>query len=353
MHKVMIVDDNMTNLIMAKKALEELYEIVPVNSGEMALEFLRDMPEPPDLLLLDVDMPNVNGFYVISEMKNNNKLANIPVIFLTAQDDETTEVEGYFLGAIDYIRKPYTTALLQKRLDIHIRLLESERRLKNYNNTLSQTLKEKTHNIVELQYAIVEMFIDLMEKRDMTAGFHARRVEKYMDVFLREVIKSGKFSIYAEDVEGFIFASKIHDIGKISISDRGLLTNVADLSLQEVEELKSHTLLGAEAIQKVIAVISQNSFLNYAYNMCRFHHERWDGKGYPDKKLTTDIPEEARILAIVNSYDEFRTKNDGRKPLTHEEAINRIRLWSGTYFDPDLVELFLAVEKDIERASLT
>ncbi len=351
MHKVMIVDDNMTNLIMVKKALEDIYEIVPVSSGEMALEFLHDMPEPPDLLLLDVDMPHVNGFYVISEMKNSQKLANVPVIFLTAQDDDTTEVEGYFLGAIDYIKKPYSTALLRKRLDIHIQLIESERRMKNYNVTLSQTVKEKTHNIVELQYAIVEMFIDLMERRDFTAANHARRVEKYMDIFLDEVIKSGKFDIFAEDAEMLIFASKIHDVGKISISDRSLLTGVADLSLQEVEELKSHTLLGASAIQKVIAVISQNSFLNYVYNMCRSHHERWDGKGYPDKLITTDIPVEARILAIVNAYDEFRSKNDGRKPLTHEEAMNRIRLWSGTYFDPELVEMFLEIEKDIERAS--
>ncbi|NLG05687.1 MAG: response regulator, partial [Clostridia bacterium] len=241
MHKIMIVDDNMTNLIMAKKALEGIYEIVPVNSGETALEFLRDMPEPPDLLLLDVDMPKVNGFYVISEMKNNSKLASIPVIFLTAQDDDTTEVEGFFLGAVDYIRKPYTTALLRKKLDIHVRILDNERQLKSVNNTLSQTIKEKTHNIVELQYAIVEMFVDLMARRDITVSEHASRVEKYMDVFLAEVIKSGKYDIFAEDAEMFIFASKIHDIGKICLSDRALLTPVSDLSLQEVEEMKSHT----------------------------------------------------------------------------------------------------------------
>jgi len=348
-HKIMIVDDNMTNLIMAKKALEDLYEIVPVNAGEIALKLLREIPELPDLLLLDVDMPKVNGFYVISEIKNNPKLAKIPVIFLTAQDDETTEVEGYFLGAIDYIKKPYTTTLLRKRLDIHMHLIESDKRLQNYNNALSQTVKEKTHNIIELQYAMVEMFVDLMAKRDPYTATHAGRVERYMDVFLAEIIKSGKFDVYAEDAEMLIFASKIHDIGKIAISDRSLHTGVAELSLQEVEELKSHTVLGASAIDRVISVISKNSFLNYAYNMSRSHHERWDGKGYPDHLIATNIPVEARILAIVNAYDEFRNRNDGGNSLTHGEAINRIRLWSNTYFDPNLVELFIKIEKIIEK----
>ena len=141
MFKVMIVDDNMTNLIMAKKVLEEIYEVVPVNAGKTALEFLRDMPDPPDIILLDIDMPDINGFYVLSEMRNDPRLADVRVIFLTAQDDPTTEVEGYYLGAVDYIKKPYTTALLRKRLDVHVQQIENERKLKRYNENLSNTLK--------------------------------------------------------------------------------------------------------------------------------------------------------------------------------------------------------------------
>jgi len=349
MYKVMIVDDNMTNLIMAKKALEEVYEIVPVSSGATALEFLKDMPELPDLILLDVDMPDVNGFYVISEIKNMPKMADIPVIFLTALDDPATEVEGYFLGAVDYIKKPYTTLLLRKRIDIHISLLESERNLKRVNERLSGALKEKIHNIVELEYAIVEMFVSLMANRSHLIAEHSMRVEKYMTIYLDAIIKSKQFDVPESDANILVFASKMHDVGKICMTDR-CLADMGDLSLMEKEFNHAHTVLGAEAVRKVMDVISKNNFMNYAYNMCRFHHERWDGKGYPDNLMTTNIPLEARILAIVNSYDSFRNQNDGSPPLTHTEAVNRIRLWGGTHFDPSLVDIFLTVEREIERA---
>lgn len=350
MYKVMIVDDNMTNLIMAKKALEDIYDILPVSSGKSAIKYLKDMPDPPDIILLDVDMPEVNGFHVISEIKNHPKLAEIPVIFLTAQEDSTTEVEGYFLGAIDYIKKPYTTALLRKRLDIHVELLETERKLKHYNDSLSGMLREKVHNIVELEYAIVEMFVSLMANRSHLIAEHSMRVEKYMMLYIDAVIKSKEFAIIDSDAEILVFASKMHDIGKICMTDR-CLAGMGDLSLQEKEFNHAHTVLGAEAVNKVMNVISKNNFLSYAYNMCRSHHERWDGKGYPDRLMTTSIPLEARILAIVNSYDNFRSQNDGAAPLTHDEAVNRIRLWSGTHFDPNLVNVFLGIEREIQAVN--
>ncbi len=346
MHKVMIVDDNMTNLIMAKKALEDLYEIIPVSSGNIALEFLQEMPEPPDVVLLDIDMPDVNGFFVISQMKNVEKLARIPVVFLTAQEDITTEIEGYSLGAVDYIRKPFTATLLRKRVDIHIKFVEAQKHNEKVNEQLQKVLSEKIHNIVELEYAIVEMFTSLMSNRSYIISEHSRRVQTYMSVFLDALIETKQFNIEEKDAEILKFASKMHDVGKICLSDR-CLADMGDLSIQEKEFNHAHTVLGAEAVKKVMDVISDNRFLTYAYNMCRFHHERWDGKGYPDRLMTDNIPLEARILAIVNSYDIFRTTNDGADPLTHNEAINRIRLWSGTHFDPELVEVFLSIQRQI------
>ncbi len=313
MHKVMIVDDNMTNLIMAKKALEDVYEIIPVSSGKIALEFLQEMPEPPDVVLLDVDMPEVNGFFVISQMKNIPKLATIPVVFLTAQEDITTEIEGYSLGAVDYIKKPFTATLLRKRIDIHVKFREEQKHNTKVNEQLQKVLTQKIHNIVELEYAIVEMCTSLMANRSFMISEHCSRVEKYMSLFLDSLIASRQFSIEETDAEILKFASKMHDIGKICLSDR-IIADMVDLSIQEKEFNHTHTVLGAEAVKKVMNVISDNQFLNYAYNMCRSHHERWDGKGYPDKLMTTNIPLEARILAIVNSYDIFRTTNDGQDP---------------------------------------
>ncbi|MCR5686706.1 MAG: response regulator [Lachnospiraceae bacterium] len=346
MFKVMIVDDNMTNLIMAKKALEDLYEIIPVSSGKIALEFLQEMPEPPDVVLLDVDMPEINGFYVISQMKNVEKLANIPVVFLTAQEDLTTEIEGYSLGAIDYIRKPFTATLLRKRIDIHVRAVQEQKHNEKVIDQLHKGLSEKIHNIVELEYAIVEMFTSLMGNRSYIISEHCIRVERYMSVFLDALISTHQFKLEETDAEILRFASRIHDIGKICLADR-YLADMGDLSIQEKEFNHAHTVLGSEAIKRVIDVVSDNRFLKYAYNMCRYHHERWDGKGYPDKLMTTNIPLEARILSIVNSYDNFRTTNDGSDPLTHTEAINRIRFWSGTHYDPELVDEFINIEKHI------
>ena len=346
MHKVMIVDDNMTNLIMAKKALEDLYEIIPVSSGKIALEFLQEMPEPPDVVLLDVDMPDVNGFFVISQMKNVEKLARIPVVFLTAQEDVTTEIEGYSLGAVDYIRKPFTATLLRKRVDIHIKFVQEQKHNEKLNERLQKALSEKVHNIVELEYAIVEMFTSLMSNRSYVIAEHCTRVEKYMSFFLDSLIESRMFPLEEKDVQLLKFAAKIHDLGKICLPDR-CLADMGDLSIQEKEFNNAHTVLGADAINKVMGVVSDNRFLIYAYNMCRFHHERWDGKGYPDRLMTTNIPIEARILAIVNGYDNFRTTNDGSEPLTHTEAVNRIRFWSGTHYDPELVDAFVNIERHI------
>ena len=343
----MIVDDNMTNLIMAKKALEDIYEIIPVSSGKIALEFLEEMPEPPDVVLLDVDMPEINGFFVISQMKNIPKLARIPVVFLTAQDDITTEIEGYSLGAVDYIKKPFTATLLRKRIDVHIKTIEERKHTEKVNEQLQKALTEKVHNISELEYAIVEMFTSLMSSRSFIISEHCTHVETYMSVFLDALINMGQFSIEENDAEILKFASKMHDVGKICLADR-YLVDIGDLSIQEKEFNHAHTVLGAEAVKKVMNVVSENKFLNYSYNMCRSHHERWDGKGYPDKIMTTSIPIEARILSIVNSYDNFRSNHEGGEPLTHSEAINRIRFWSGTHFDPELVEAFLSIEKQIE-----
>lgn len=354
MYRIMIVDDNMANLIMARKTLEEEYEVIPVSSGISALECLNDMPELPDLVLLDVDMPNVNGFQVISEMKNIPKLVNIPIIFLTAQDDDTTELESYNLGAMDYIKKPYTANLLKKRVDIQVQLLSQRRRLAEMNRSLNNLVQEKNKKNMELQYSIVGMFVDLMTKRDGFGGDHARRVEKYMDVFLSAIVRKGKYGLTADDATTICFASQIHDIGKLCISDQYLNnTRINGESEFEREAVKTHTTLGADMLSKVTQLSEgENNFLHYAHNMCRSHHERWDGKGYPDRLDGESIPIEARVLSIVNAYDNLRNiAAAGSKALSHQEALMKIKFMKFTCFDPILTDIFLSVESEIESVA--
>ena len=353
MEKVMIVDDNMANLIMARKTLEDVYEVIPVSSGISALECLNDMPDLPDVILLDVDMPNVNGFQVISEMKNKKKLMNIPVIFVTAQDDDITELEGYNLGASDYIKKPYTANLLKKRVDIQIKLVLQNRKIEEYTTGLANSVQEKVKRFVELQYSVVEMFVDMMEKRNSFSGQHAKRIEKDMDIMLSATVKSNCADISADDCATISFASKIHDLGKLCIMDKYIDASENPLVSSktfEIEAVKTHTVLGAETISKITQLASNNSnFMTYALNMCRSHHENWDGSGYPDRLSGENIPFEARVLAIINMYDNLRYGSLEGKKLTHQEAVMKIKFLKFTLFDPKLVDVFLSCEREIAK----
>lgn len=352
MYRVMIVDDNMANLIMAKKTLEDSYEVIPVSSGISALECLHDMPDLPDLVLLDIDMPNVNGFQVISEMKCTPKLAKIPIIFLTAQDDDTTELESYNLGAQGYIRKPYTANILKKHVDVQIGVIESERRMGDKNMQLAGMVQEKVKKIVELQYSIVEMIVDLMDKRDGFSGGHSKRVERYMDVLLSACMRAGKCNLSADEVSTICFASKIHDVGKICLADKFITTQPGvKKSDFEKKATETHTTMGADSIAKVAGVNLGNNFLTYALNMCKSHHEKYDGTGYPEGLRAKDIPFEARALAIVNTYDNLRMGIDEDGPVSHEAAVTRIRFMKYTSFDPELVDVFIQVQQDIFRAT--
>ena len=192
-----------------------------------------------------------------------------------------------------------------------------------------------------------------MAKRDGFSGDHAKRVEKYMDILISAMIRSGKYGLSADDGITICFASKIHDIGKLCIADQ-YLNNVKISSESEFEReaVKTHTILGADTLSKVTQLsASGNNFMNYAYNMCRSHHERWDGSGYPDKLAGEKIPVEARALAIVNAYDNFRNIAVSGKVLSHQEACMKIKFMKFTCFDAGMVDIFLSVENDINNVA--
>lgn len=353
MDRIMIVDDNMANLIFARKSLEGTYDVIPVSSGISALECLKDMPELPDLILLDVDMPNVNGFMVISEIKNTAKLAQIPIIFLTAQEDDVTELEGYNLGAVDYIKKPFTVDILKKRIDIQLQLLHNKRKIKDASANLASAIQDKDRRMAEMQNNVCQLLVDLLDKRDAYAGKHSARVERLMDAFMSSLVRHGKCKFTADEVATIAYASKLHDIGKICLKDD---INEASYHLDTASKfltdaLKTHTYLGAESIQKISGIANNSGFITYAYNMCKYHHENWDGTGYPERLDTDKIPLEARILAIVNCYDNLVNAKEESKRLAHKEAMMRIKFLKFTSFDPALVDEFILAERDIAQAN--
>lgn len=344
MYKIMIVDDNITNLSIAKGALENQYVIYPATSGEQALKLLERMKDLPNLILLDIDMPGLNGFSVISKLKTDNKVKDIPVIFLTAQDDSASELEGLSLGAVDYIKKPFSIPLLKKRLELHLQIIEQNKFLEEYNTNLEAMVAKKTNTVLELQYAIISTVSDLIGRRDGYTGEHVERTQKYVDILTYEMIRRGYGENLTEkDVDIISLTSKLHDIGKIAIPDKVLLKNNI-LDTDEFEYMKMHTTIGAEAIEKAMKLTDENDFLKYALQMAKSHHEKWDGTGYPEGIAGEKIPLVARIMAVADVYDALTSKRQYKEPMSHEAAVKIILNSSGIHFDPIVTKVFAEVQ---------
>lgn len=340
---IMLVDDIATNLMTGKAALQELYDVMTVNSGIRALELLEK--KKPDLILLDIDMPEMDGYEVLKRIKANNATSGIPVIFLTAFDDAKNEYEGLSLGAADYITKPFNEKILQKRVETHLLLAE-------HTNNLEMLVEKKTEKIVQLQEAILSTVAELVEFRDDVTGGHIDRTTLYLKVLAEKMVERGLYKelISAWDVGLLIQSAQLHDVGKISIPDN-ILNKPAKLTDEEFAVMKSHAQLGKEVIEKIIEKVDESEFLYQAALMAYTHHERWDGNGYPQGLKAEQIPLQGRLMAIADVYDALISERPYKKAFTHEEAVKIISEGKGTQFDPLLTELFYDIENEFRAIS--
>lgn len=340
--KIMVIDDNMANLNLARMALEEQYDVVPIPSGEIALASLDRIT--PDLILLDVDMPKMNGFEVISQIKHTPRpINNIPVIFLTGKNDPESECFGLETGAVDYIKKPFSFALLLKRVELHLQL-------QNYHKNLEKMVEDKTKVITELQYAIVHVMSDMVERRDGSTGGHLMRTQQYLQILLAEVKRRG---IYRDELRNinmdlYVRASQLHDIGKISIPD-SILLKEGKLSPLEFEVMKRHAALGEDAIHSAMTGVRETEFLEIAAAFAGAHHERWDGTGYPRALRGLEIPIEGRLMAIADVYDALISERPYKQPMPYDVARAIILEGNGTHFDPLLIPVFESVSSHFEK----
>jgi putative two-component system response regulator len=336
---IMLVDDNRTNLLAGKAALADDYTVLTIPSAHKMLETLEW--SKPELILLDVDMPEMNGFEAIRILKSRSETRDIPVIFLTALGETANELGGLKLGAVDYIMKPFSTPLLLKRIEMHLLLRERERALQNYNDNLQAMVAEKTKSVVKLQNKLLTAMAELVEGRDPTTGDHVANTRRYLGILLDAVIEAG---IEAERSSGWnadliIQSCQLHDIGKIAISD-SILKKPGKLTPEEFEEMKRHVLFGVGFIEKLEDGEEDVLFLQYAKTLIAFHHEKWDGSGYPHGLAGKDIPLLGRMMAIADVYDALTSERPYKKAFSHEEAAGIIVEGKGTHFDPQLVELF-------------
>ena len=350
-HKtIFLVDDDATNLAVGSGVLDESYDTLTFNSGARLLKTLEK--SIPDLILLDVAMPEMDGYEVIKILKSRTETANIPVVFLTAKNDVENEVEGLSLGALDYIYKPFSPPLLLKRIEL-ILLFESQKReIAEFTDNLQQIVDAKTRMVVELQNAVLKTMAELVECRDTVTGAHIDRTQRYLRILLDEVLEQEvyKKETSSWDITLVLPSAQLHDVGKIAISDN-ILNKPGKLTDEEFEAIKSHPVFGKKVIERIEKSTADRRFLKYAKAFAISHHEKWDGSGYPDRLKEDEIPLQGRILAIVDVFDALVSERSYKKAFTHEEAVKIIVDGSGKHFDPALVDVFRRVEHEFKKSA--
>ncbi|MDR0839152.1 MAG: response regulator [Oscillospiraceae bacterium] len=339
---VFLIDDNATNLMTGKEMLKEQYKVYPILSADIMFDLLENVT--PDMILLDVEMPEMNGYEAIRKLKENPQLRDIPVIFLTARTDMDSELEGLSLGAIDYVFKPFSAPLLLKRIENHLLLKSRETELKKINGSLEEIVHERTGQILKLQNAILNTAANLVEFRDDATGGHVARTQKYLQILVERMIETGEYyeEVSTWNIEQLIPSAQLHDVGKIAISDL-ILNKPGKLTDEEFKIMQTHAEIGEGIIRQIEIEANEHTFTKHARLIAGGHHEKWDGSGYPAGLKGTDIPLEARLMAIADVYDALVSARSYKRPMSTDEAKQIIEDGRGTHFDPTLVDVFSGV----------
>ncbi|MDL2238176.1 response regulator [Christensenellaceae bacterium OttesenSCG-928-K19] len=329
---ILVVDDDPTNLKLVNEILKGDYKVFLAPSGERALVFLET--RIPDLILLDLEMPGMNGYDVIKKLKQTPAWKDIPVIFLTGQEGRDKEQEALDLGAVDYVLKPITVGILRSRVALHIELAQ-------YRKSLESMVDERTTQLRRTQDTILDILASMTSFRDNETGAHIKRTTIYAQMLLEKLRKSGHADYQIEQAyaDSIVKAAKLHDIGKVAVPDN-ILLKPARLSEAEFEMIKQHTVFGALIIDNAMEELGDTSdFLSVAREIIISHHEKWDGRGYPNQLAGKDIPISGRIMAIADVYDALISHRPYKPSYTHDVAVKTILQDAGTHFDPTLVEL--------------
>jgi len=343
--KILIVDDTPENLQILVETLKDEYQVIAATNGYKALQLVLKDPLP-DIILLDVMMPGIDGYEVCAQLKNNAVTKKIPVIFVTAMTEAGDEAKGLGLGAVDYITKPINPSLLKAR--VHNQL-----ELKQHRDHLQELVEERTRELKVIQEVTIEAMGALAEYRDPETGGHIRRTQHYMRVLAKKLRENTKYSPFLDDttVEWLYLSAPLHDIGKVGIPDN-ILLKPAKLTDDEFEIMKKHTIIGRDAIKAAEKQLGHDSFLRYAKEIAETHQEKWDGSGYPYALQAEEIPISGRLMAIADVYDALISKRVYKPPFSHRKAVAIIEQGKGSHFDPDMVDAFLTVQDDFRNIAI-
>jgi putative two-component system response regulator len=336
--KILIVDDTPDNIEVLRNTLHTEYKIVAALNGEKALTIVhRD--EPPDLVLLDVMMPDMDGYEVCRRLKENPQTAMIPVIFVTALNKTGNEAHGLSLGAVDYIAKPFEPALVRARV-------ENQLELKRYRDHLEELVRQRTDALNLTQQVTIEALASVAEFRDPETGGHIKRTMDYVYTLAMEMKKIPEYQMLLtpEYIDLLHRSAPLHDIGKVAVRDKILLKE-GRFTEEEFEEMKHHVEFGSAAISAAEKRLGTNSFLRVANEIASTHHEKWDGSGYPEGLIEREIPLAGRLMAVADVYDALISKRVYKGAYSHERAMTMILEQRGTHFDPDVIDAFERVSE--------
>lgn len=342
---VLVVDDNPDNITLINGLLRQMYQIKVATSGAKAVEMIKK--NPPDIVLLDVVMPEMDGYEVCRILKNDADSWDIPIIFLTAQIDVQAESRGFELGAADYIAKPVSPPILLSRVKTHLELKRARDFLKSQNQYLEKEVTRRIGEVAQIQEVSIMAMAALAETRDSETGFHLQRTKLYVSELCEELASRPGYEkkLSREIIDTIVASAPLHDIGKVGIPDTVLL-KPGKLTKEEFEIMKTHATLGREAIIKAELIIEQKeTFLKYPKEIVSSHHEKWDGSGYPVGLSGENIPLSARIVALADAYDAITSERIYKRASTHQEAVAIITTESGRHFDPAVVDAFLQVHE--------
>lgn len=351
-HTVMAIDDVLINLMILESILEEDYNVISATSGEEALKKMAEAK--PDLVLLDLSMPEMDGFQLIEKMHEDNHLKDIPVIFVTGEKDVYSEERGLALGAVDYIKKPYAPVIIRIKIRNHIELKTLRDDLQVMVDERTQELKKRTEELAATHGAIIMGMSLLSESRDKVTGAHLARIKTLTKHLTEKVAEYLPIELNEDMVSAIITYSPLHDVGKVSVPD-AILHKQGGLTKEEFEQMKAHTMGGGELLRHVAEFLpGDQRLLSIAIDISECHHERYDGSGYPAGKAGDEIPLSARIVSVADVYDALRSSRPYKKGFTHEEAMEIMTVGDGRtspeHFDPLVLKAFKEIHEDLRKA---
>ncbi|MFZ2738423.1 MAG: two-component system response regulator [Burkholderiaceae bacterium] len=346
---ILIVDDLPDNLLLLSNLLKDNYHVKVANSGAKALESARSANKP-DLILLDIMMPQMSGYEVIAQLKTDESTRHIPVLFITALGSEKEQAKGLELGAQDYISKPFSPPILLARVKTHLNIKAFEDLLRDQKAFLEAEVAKRTLELTAIQDVTILVMASMAETRDVETGNHILRTQHYVKLLAQHLRNHPRFAYFLDDktIEMLFKSAPLHDIGKVGIPDH-ILLKPGRYTPEEFAVMKEHPRLGREAIERAETMLGmQVEFLRFAKEISYSHQEKWDGTGYPQGLSGDDIPISARLMALADVYDALISRRVYKEPMPHEKARAIIVAGKNQHFDPDVVTAFLALETEFQ-----